>query len=113
MARELAPEGARSPDTADLAAVVTQLEDTTAGGDPKQAKALLRLLIKELRVNRRSEILPTYRVLTYEVCATPSSVGRNLAVRKPAARDRRAVSDCLSQPAASWLPQCRVQRRAT
>jgi hypothetical protein len=32
-----------------------------AAGDPKQAKALLRLLIKELRVNGREEILPTYR----------------------------------------------------
>jgi hypothetical protein len=75
MARELAPEGATSPDTADLAAVATQLEDTIAGGDPKQAKALLRLLIKDLRVNGRSEILPTYRVLAPEACATPSSVG--------------------------------------
>ena len=28
-----------------------------------------------LRVNSRSEILPTYRVITPEVCATPSSVG--------------------------------------
>ena len=43
--------------------------------DPRQAKALLRLLIKDLRVNARSEILPTYRVVTPAVCALPSSVG--------------------------------------
>jgi hypothetical protein len=50
-----------------------------AGGaeaDPKRAKALLQLLIKELRVNGRSAIRPTYRVVTPEVCALPSSVGR-------------------------------------
>jgi hypothetical protein len=34
-----------------------------------------RGLIKELRINGRSEILPTYRVVTPEVCATTSSVG--------------------------------------
>ena len=45
------------------------------GGEPEQTKALLRLLIKELRVNGKSEILPTYRVVTPEVCATRSSVG--------------------------------------
>jgi hypothetical protein len=32
--------------------------------EPSQTKALLRLLIKELRVNGRSESLPTYRVVT-------------------------------------------------
>ena len=46
-----------------------------ADGDPKQAKALLRLLVKDLRVNGRSEILPTYRVINDAACALPSSVG--------------------------------------
>jgi hypothetical protein len=46
---------------------------TIAEADPKQAKALL--LIKELKLNGRSEILPTYRVVTPEVCAVPGSVG--------------------------------------
>jgi site-specific DNA recombinase len=59
-----------------LAAVADRLRDTLATGEPEQTKALLRLLIKELRVNGRSEILPTYRVVTPEVCATPSSVER-------------------------------------
>ena len=62
-------------DTADLQAVADRLERTIAEADPRQAKALLRLLIKDLRVNGRSEILPTYRVVTPEVCALPSSVG--------------------------------------
>ena len=47
-----------------------RLRDTLAAGEPEQTKALLRLLIKELRVNSRSEILPTYRVVAPEVCAT-------------------------------------------
>jgi site-specific DNA recombinase len=58
-----------------LATVADRLRDTLAAGEPEQTKALLRLLIKELRVNGRSEILPTYRVVAPEVCATTSSVG--------------------------------------
>jgi hypothetical protein len=64
-----------SPDSADLEAVANRLERTVAEADPRQAKALLRLVIKELRDNGRSEILPTYRIITPEVCALPSSVG--------------------------------------
>jgi hypothetical protein len=45
-----------------------------AAGDPKQAKALLRLLIAELRGNSREEILPTYRVIDPVACAPTSSV---------------------------------------
>ncbi len=75
LTQELAPEAATAPDTADLAAIADQLDDLIATADPKQAKALLRLLIQDLRVNGRSEILPTYRVVTPEVCALPSSMG--------------------------------------
>jgi hypothetical protein len=50
-------------------------ETTIATAEPRQAKALLRLLIKDLRVNARSEILPTYRIAMPAVCALPSSVG--------------------------------------
>jgi site-specific DNA recombinase len=57
-----------------LASVADRLRDTLAAGEPEQTKALLRLLIKELRVNGRSEILPTYRVVAPKVCATTSSV---------------------------------------
>jgi hypothetical protein len=43
--------------------------------EPPAAK-LLRLLVKDLRVNSRREILPTYRVVTDAVYALPSSMGR-------------------------------------
>jgi site-specific DNA recombinase len=66
---------AESFDPQALASVADRLRDTLAAGEPEQTKALLRLLIKELRVNSRSEILPTYRVVAPEVCATTSSVG--------------------------------------
>jgi hypothetical protein len=58
-----------------LAAFADKLEATIAAAEPRQAKTLLRLLIKELRVNARSEILPTSRVVTPAVCARPGSVG--------------------------------------
>jgi site-specific DNA recombinase len=75
LASQLADPG-ESLDPQALATVADRLRDTLAAGEPEQTKALLRLLIKELRVNGRSEILPTYRVVTPEVCATTSSVGR-------------------------------------
>ena len=46
-----------------------------ANGDTDQTKALLRILIADLRVNSRREILPTYRVGAPVVCAQTSSVG--------------------------------------
>jgi site-specific DNA recombinase len=76
LAQELAPEADTTPETTDLAAIADRLEQTIAEADPKEAKALLRVLIKDLRVNGRSEILPTYRIVTPEVCALPSSVDR-------------------------------------
>jgi site-specific DNA recombinase len=66
---------ADSLDPTALAAVAERLRDTLARSQPEQTKALLRLLIKELRVNGRSEIIPTYRIVIPEVCATTSSVG--------------------------------------
>lgn len=47
-----------------------------ANGGPREAQALRRLLI--VRVNGGSENLPTYRVLTPQVYATPSSMGATL-----------------------------------
>ena len=76
--QERAAQIARPADNLDpaaLAAVAEHLRDTLARSQPEQTKALLRLLIKELRVNGRSEIIPTYRIVTPEVCATTSSVG--------------------------------------
>jgi site-specific DNA recombinase len=65
----------RGPTPADLAAVAGQLDEVIADGEPQRAKALLRLLIQELRVNGRAQIQPTYRLVTPEVCATSEKVG--------------------------------------
>ncbi|HUN79821.1 MAG TPA: hypothetical protein VMU32_12915, partial [Solirubrobacteraceae bacterium] len=45
-----------------LAATADQLEGVIAQGEPEQAKALLRILIAELRVNNKTDIQPTYRI---------------------------------------------------
>ena len=63
-----------APDTAELHATANALEDAIRAGNPEHTKALLRILIQELRVNSRAEILPTYRIATPMVCATTSSV---------------------------------------
>lgn len=62
--------------TAELHATANALEDAIRQGNPEHTKALLRVLIQELRVNSRAEILPTYRIATPTVCATTSSVER-------------------------------------
>jgi hypothetical protein len=64
------------PTPADLAAVADQLERVIAEGEPQKTKALLRLLIQELRVGGRAQIQPTYRLITPEVCATSEKVER-------------------------------------
>ena len=73
-ARELAADTPTTPDTAALHAVADHLAHVIANGDPDQTKALLRILIADLRVNGRAEILPTYRVGAPVVCAQTSSV---------------------------------------
>jgi site-specific DNA recombinase len=65
-----------APTAAELAAVADHLEAVIADADPQKAKAFLRLLIDELRVNSRAEILPTYRLVTPEVCAMSEKVER-------------------------------------
>ena len=67
-------EAAQALTAAELAAVADHLETVTAEANPQKAKALLRLLIHELRVNSRTEILPTYRLATPEVCAMSEKV---------------------------------------
>jgi hypothetical protein len=47
-----------------------------AEAEPQKAKALLRPLIEELRVNGRAEIQPTYRLITPTVCAISEKVER-------------------------------------
>jgi site-specific DNA recombinase len=74
LAHDLATHVPTTADTAQLAAVADHLDQTIANGDPDQSKALLRLLIAELRVNSRNEIQPTYRVPDPAVCAQTTSV---------------------------------------
>ncbi len=57
---ELVTDTPAAPDTAELRAVADQLDHVIEHGEPEQAKALLAILIAELRVNSRNEILPTY-----------------------------------------------------
>jgi hypothetical protein len=45
-----------------LAGLPDQLDEILANESPEQAKELLRLLIKEIRVHDRRRIVPTYRV---------------------------------------------------
>jgi hypothetical protein len=82
LAHMLATDAPTAPETAELTVIADRLDDLVANGDPDQDKALLRLLIAELRVNSHGEILPTYRVPDPAVCAQPSSV--ELAGLEPA-----------------------------
>ena len=93
LARELAADAPTTPDTAALHAVADQLDHVIANGDPDQTKALLRILIADLRINSRAEILPTYRVGAPVVCAPTSSVERYWARTS----DLRLVEAALSQ----------------
>ncbi len=67
---------AHAPTAADLATTASQLETVITNGEPEQTKALLRILIAELRVNSKTDIQPTYRIITPDrthtagVCAT-------------------------------------------
>src|SRR6202044_876918 len=69
-------EAAHTPTAADLAAVADRLDKVIEHGEPEQTKALLRILIAELRVNSKTEIQPTYRIVTSGVCATSEKVGQ-------------------------------------
>ena len=72
---ELAPpsphEPGHAPTPADLTAVADQLEHVLAEGEPQNAKALLRLMIQELRVDGRTQIHPTYRLVTPRFAQRP------------------------------------------
>ncbi len=67
-------EDADTPTAADLAAVADQLEKVLAQGEPEQTKALLRILVAELRVNSKTNIQPTYRIVAPGACATSEKV---------------------------------------
>jgi hypothetical protein len=84
-------EAGQAPTPSDLAAVVDPLEGVIANGEPQKSKALLRVLIQELRVNGRPQIQPTYRLITPEVCATSEKVGGTWLVRKPTDASRTSA----------------------
>jgi site-specific DNA recombinase len=72
-----APHAANSaPTAADVAEVANLIEAVLADANPQETKPLLHLLIDELRVNSRAEILPTYRLVTPTVCAMSEKVER-------------------------------------
>jgi chromosome segregation ATPase len=74
LAETTTDDAADAPTTADLAAAAQHLEDVIADAQPERAKALLRLLIAELRVNSKTDIQPIYRIITPTVCATSGKV---------------------------------------
>jgi site-specific DNA recombinase len=75
LSRMLATEADEAPDRAALAALVGELEVVLANENPEQAKELLRLLVKEIRVHNRRRTVPIYRVPA-AVRAIPRKVGR-------------------------------------
>jgi hypothetical protein len=93
LALELAADTPTTPDTATLRAVADQLDHVITNGEPEQAKALLAILIADLRINSRAEILPTYRVGTPVVCAPTSSV-------EPTGIE--PVTSCLQRRSGAW-----------
>jgi hypothetical protein len=68
-------ESEQPPTRKELAAVADQLEDVILNQPSERSKALLRLLVHELRVQSRAEIQPTYRVVSPLVCTTSEKVG--------------------------------------
>jgi site-specific DNA recombinase len=72
-------EGTHAPTAGELAAIADQLDHLIANAEPQQAKALLRHLIAELKVNGRAEIQPTYRAVTPTVCATSEKWRRRVS----------------------------------
>jgi hypothetical protein len=57
-----AAEGSQAASALDVAEWARDLGTLLRSGTPQQRKALFRLLVKELRVMSREEILPTYKI---------------------------------------------------
>ncbi len=62
LAQTLATHGDTLPDTSHLAALADQLDQLIATASPEQAKELLRVLVKDIRVHNPHKIIPTYRI---------------------------------------------------
>jgi site-specific DNA recombinase len=75
LTHQLADDASQEPpDTRQLRAVADHLEETLKAARPEETKALLRLLIEDLQVNSRAEILPKYKVAAQMVCAATCEV---------------------------------------
>lgn len=74
LTRRLATQAHRPAGGAALAGLAEQLDQILATESPEQAKELLRLLVKEVRVHNRRRIVPTYRIPA-AVRAIPRKVG--------------------------------------
>ena len=74
LSARLATHAHTPPDGAALARLADQLEAIVAEENPEQAKELLRLLVKDIRVHDRRRIIPSYRIPA-AVRATPRKVG--------------------------------------
>src|SRR5581483_833092 len=90
LTQSLATQAHTPPDTAALAGLANQLEEIIGSDSPEQAKELLRLLVKEVRVHDRRRIIPTYRIPT-AVRAIPSKVELNGALWNPLETDKHAL----------------------
>jgi site-specific DNA recombinase len=92
------------PDTAALAGLADQLDEIIGSESPEQAKELLRLLVKEIRVHNRRRIIPTYRVPA-AVRAIPSKVGgTGLEPVPPACRAGAPIATA-SDSSLLWLTE--------
>jgi hypothetical protein len=82
-----------SPRSAPKSPAQSKHWSATTKHSSRALKTLLRLLIDELRVNGRAEILPTYRLVTPQACAMSEKVGgtRHCANHPLLAADRLAV----------------------
>ena len=69
------PAGTQAPTAADLGNIADQFERLLTSGEPQKTKALIRELVAELRVNSKSEVLPSYYLNAAPVCATSEKVG--------------------------------------
>ena len=74
MKQDIATQADTAPATTNLDALADEVDQIIAHEHPEQAKELLRLLIKEVRVHNRRRIIPTYRIPA-AVRAIPSKVG--------------------------------------
>ena len=59
---------------ADLAIVADKLDQLLTTGEPQKVKALIRELVAELKVNGKTEIVPSYCLNAAPVCATSEKV---------------------------------------